>query len=1081
MKKKVLSLVLCIMMLTTLFIPEGLVAAQTGDTARITVNYVYESNNAMVAQPYSATVPTNQTFQVTIALPEILNYSITAESINALPEGVALDSEENLLSINLSTVTEDVSVVLYYAAGQADYTVNHWVQILDSDEYELEKSVELTGDIDAYTEAVADNKEGFTSHVEQSIIAPDDTTEVNIYYDRISYTVVFDANGGIGASDPIYAEYGTVIEESYIMVPTRIGYVFQGWSPAIEYTVTEDVTYVAQWELESEISDYTIVIWGQNANDDDYSYISSHEAFGDVGSTVTWNEDTLICQGAHVHNADCYELTCGYEEHQHDESCSITCGLEEHTHTQDCCSKEEHNHTTSCYDPSSVGDELSWWDSRDFPSNPTEGQIYSEGSWIFEREYIYINGSWYEYSGDVSDGAIAPTICGESEHTHGDGNCNTENCDNQEEHTHTDSCYNCGKTEHTHIDSCYELTCGIQAHTQHTDDCYMSSLHPGENLWVYETCEEVTIAADGSTVLNVYFNRREFTLTFREGRNTVYTITERWGKDISSHWPIEGTNGTTYDNGERWDPSGSDTYTEVLVFIQLMPAESFTLTVDRANYDDYVMHYYVEVIDGEGEREYGDRYFTEAFSVTANYNFVTETEDFFDIEGYTQWRSDPSFRNGEIDIWGGGDVYFYYTRNEYTLNFFSGNNNTPVHSENVKYQENLGQYNYTPTTPPEGMEEDAQFVGWYQNPECTGEEYILSEHTMPANDMALYAKWVNGLYTVRTFTDETMEEFYTYDGYNGVQDNIVKYTLATAPTDPTKEGEVFVGWFYNDNGEEKPFSFTMPITRNYDLYPKFSDEAFVSYTGRYLELGTNTPLADDKTGTARIGSNVTERAKMGDELNLAPAGTNYFPLQTGTSITLNRDGQEIIFYYTPATEIQYTVRYVNASGEDLISSVTKTTADSVVTETYVEIEGYTPRQYQQTRELSANAEDNVIVFVYDSLATELEIWKKGADEALDPDANFVFNIKGIDENTSHIDLTVTINGNCHINITDLPVGEYTVEETDWSWRYTPENKTQEITLSAGENNQLIFENSRAEDQLLDGEASCVNEFVWKQE
>lgn len=66
-----------------------------------------------------------------------------------------------------------------------------------------------------------------------------------------------------------------------------------------------------------------------------------------------------------------------------------------------------------------------------------------------------------------------------------------------------------------------------------------------------------------------------------------------------------------------------------------MPAESFTLTADRTSADQYVMHYYVEVLDGEGERAYGGKYFTEAFAVTANYNYVTETEDFFGLEGYT--------------------------------------------------------------------------------------------------------------------------------------------------------------------------------------------------------------------------------------------------------------------------------------------------------------------------------------------------------------------------------------------------------------------------------------------------------------
>lgn len=165
----------------------GLCRGTTGDTAKITVNYVYEKNNAMAAQPYSATVPAGQPFQATIALPEILNYSITAESAGALPGGVSLDSANHLLSIDLPDVTENIRMVLYYRAGEAEYTVTSWRQKLGSEEYELIGSVKLKGDIDAYTDAKAKQMEGFSSRVEQGIIAADGSTEISIHYDRLSY------------------------------------------------------------------------------------------------------------------------------------------------------------------------------------------------------------------------------------------------------------------------------------------------------------------------------------------------------------------------------------------------------------------------------------------------------------------------------------------------------------------------------------------------------------------------------------------------------------------------------------------------------------------------------------------------------------------------------------------------------------------------------------------------------------------------------------------------------------------------------------------------------------------------------
>ena len=118
----------------------------------------------------------------------------------------------------------------------------------------------------------------------------------------------------------------------------------------------------------------------------------------------------------------------------------------------------------------------------------------------------------------------------------------------------------------------------------------MSGAGLDSNLWKFVKSDTVTVAADGSSVVNVYYDRTEFTLTFKDDRSTVYTLKEKWGADISEHWPIKGTNGTTYDNGERWKPSGSKTYTEVLVYLAIMPAESFTLSVSSVNYDTFIMH-----------------------------------------------------------------------------------------------------------------------------------------------------------------------------------------------------------------------------------------------------------------------------------------------------------------------------------------------------------------------------------------------------------------------------------------------------------------------------------------------------------
>lgn len=1048
---KAMALFLCFAMLITSFHFVVIAAeAKTTDTVNITVNYVYASNQSMVAQPYRAQITKGSEFKKSLEIPKLFNYSIPADKAEGLGNGIELSKNEsdNTYSLNfdLASVENDFTVTLYYVAGTAKYTVYHYYQNLEDDDYSTDpKVVELTGDIDAYTDAVADSKPGYhCKGVPQTTIAADGTTKVEIYYDRDYYTVVFDVNGGVNGPEPIYAKYGTTFEVKDIRQPKRTGYTFMGWSPFISDTVTIEgnVTYKAVWQADKGQADYTIVIWGQNANNDEYSYIDSYEAWGNVGNQVTWNENTLI---NHVHTDECYS-GCDKEPHKHTDDCYI-CGKTEHTHNTDCCSLTEHKHTGACY----PGGTATVTSPLMPPSNPVNGQVYKR-LWF---NGVYYNGQWYEYSGNANNGDVLSMSCTQSEHTHGI-NC-IYDC-GLEEHTHVTTCIGCGKEEHTHSTDCSTLICELD-----TTEKKMGALHPGAALWVYEKSDTVTVEPDGSTVLNVYFTRKEFTLNFRKpysNNNDYGSITARWGKNIKSEYEaIVEKAGSSFwtENSNSEGP-----YTN---YIGVMPQEDITYyNHTTSGHKKNTMTYYAEDLNGQ---------YQQIFQIEFYGNYSVTKEDRYEFEGFTY---DHGTKLGAECA----GAEFYYKRNEYKLEFYSASKNNPDKSENVKYQSPLANYDYTPTNKPGTVEEDAIFVGWYQNPECTGDRYDLASHTMPSHNIALYAKWVNGLYTVRTFTDDTLHEFYTYDGYSGVQKNIEKYTLATEPAAPSKDGYVFVGWFYKEGDAEKPFSFTMPITRDYDLYPKFSEPTAVTYTVHYYKKGTTQKIADDRVNSVMIGTTVTEKAKMGTELNLLDAAlqNKYYPTNTSTSVIINKGNQEIIFEYTEATSVQYTVYYQDANGNNLIDPVTKTTDYSTVTEFYVSIPNYAPRQYSITQDLSSEADKNKIIFVYDPTLTTLTITKSGAND-IDVNQTFLFQVKGTDDITKGIDITVTIHGNGNVTIADLPIGNYTVQElSDWSWRYEAIDNvdTKEITIVPGDNS-ITFTNTREKKQWLDGDSYKINKFT----
>ena len=1065
-----LGLLLCLVMLFS-SVPFGGIASPVNaaeDTVTVTVNYVYKSNHGMVAQPYTAQIEKGSAFRKTLEIPKLFNYSIPTDQAEGLREGIALQKDNATgnytLHFDLDAVQENVTVTLYYVAGTAKYTVYHYYQNLEDNQYALDPTiVELTGDIDAYTQAVANNKPGYRCKgIPQTTIAADGTTKVEIYYDREYYTVTFDVNGGIDGPEPIHAKYGTTFDASKVKEPRRKGYRFLGWSPELSGTVTieQSVTYVAQWEAEKGHADYTIVLWGQNANDDEYSYLSSHQAWGHVGHEVTWDPEIEI---SHVHTDKCWELTCGKKEH---------------THTAECLKNCPHTHDLTCYglnaNASSVNpnDEAqSWNDSK--PETYFEqlgledGYLYYDDenarlSWFdVDLYYLRFNGKYYSLTekqfNQLKGDQVGQTSDGTSNYPDYYYKYSINQSGISCTHKHDATCYSCGMEEHDHSNACGTLTCGLSE----TPKKYMSDIQPDSKLWTYERSDTVTVEADGSSVLNVYFTRTVFALQFRKANsnnNDFGTISARWGKNIADEY-----NAIVKKAGSSFWSEKKDASSPWTNYIGVMPQRNITYYRYRTSSSGTsTMTYYAEDLNGTYQV-----IFTLTFKGT---NLTVTDEDRYEFEGFTYDHGTENGQNCD-------GAKFYYKRNTYSLEFYSASQDNTDQRHTVKYQAPLSPYAYTPTAKPTTVEPDAFFAGWYQNPECTGEPYDLAAHTMPNANKALYAKWVNGLYTVRTYTDKTMQTLYTYEGYTGVQENIEKYTLATAPEDPSKPPYVFVGWFYREGETEKPFSFTMPITRDYALYPKYAVPAAVTYLVHYYKKGTTDRIADDRTNSVMLGTTVTEKAKMGTELNQLPAGEQgkYYPEKTSTSEIIRQDKQEIIFYYTEATSGQYTVYYQDAIGNDLHDPVAKTTAFSTVTEQYLPIPGYAPKQYSIRLDLSSDPEQNKIIFIYEPTRTTLTIQKSGW-EAIDENQTFLFHIQGIEDTTKEIDLTVTVHGNGKTTITDLPVGKYRVtEKTGWSWRYTPAGNAQEITLAVG-GTTLPFANQRTENNWLDGDSFSVNLF-----
>ncbi|MBS8032159.1 InlB B-repeat-containing protein [Streptococcus suis] len=507
----------------------------------------------------------------------------------------------------------------------------------------------------------------------------------------------------------------------------------------------------------------------------------------------------------------------------------------------------------------------------------------------------------------------------------------------------------------------------------------------------------IEIAADGTSVLKVYYKLKRYTFEFFLNDNNAnitingktYSDRNRYmirdvvlAQDVSKLWPASITNPKeVYDDKVYYDSYGRPIRyffdywifgnllfkTDRFEVVESMLPTSGTTSKFTAYWNTQGtqanVEYWLQQPDGSYKKS--DIY-SQSFLKTAG---LLPKEIF----GYSYY-TDASFTEAGIRYYGtqGNTYRFYYKRQAFKIDYYY--NSTGLDSKsNILFESNINTatYNYQPPRST-GVDADYTWGGWYTDSLLT-EKYNFNK--MPANNLVLYAKWIAPKFKVT----------FDINGGNGtapVDQSVEKYKYAKAPADPTREHYNFLGWSTEDG---KLYSWSDQVTKDVKLTAKWELKP-LTYTVRYLEAGTNTQLAADKVITSPalvLNQAITEKA-----LGI----TGYRPDKSSQTINLNFRGNEITFYYTPKVkDVVYTIKYVLKDNPaiEVAPTVTRKVDGSIirakeaaadvnkqhlqsqsgVTAEMLEMDYY-PTVNTQSLILTSSDANNVIVFEYVGFDTQ---------------------------------------------------------------------------------------------------------------
>lgn len=248
----------------------------------------------------------------------------TAPTINPTRAGYTFDTwykEEGCntaWNFAIDTITADTTIYANWIPNtDTAYTIEYYKQNADDDNYTLASSESKVGTTDTLVTIEALSFPQFyenTTHTDRNVsdnIYGDGSLVLKRYYDRETYTVTYDENGGQTYDTTQTVRYNGKTSAP-LPAPSYPGYTFDGWYKDEECntvwdfavdTVTGDTTLYADWVVNLDTA-YRVEHYKQNIDDDDYTLMETENNSGTTDTLATASAKTYIGFTENVSHAD---------------------------------------------------------------------------------------------------------------------------------------------------------------------------------------------------------------------------------------------------------------------------------------------------------------------------------------------------------------------------------------------------------------------------------------------------------------------------------------------------------------------------------------------------------------------------------------------------------------------------------------------------------------------------------------------------------------------------------------------------------------------------------------------------------